>query len=322
MRNICIHLLHTTIYYVIVVCFSTGQWRNLWHHGQKAGATKTWSWNSEAIWCHMYLPYLVLNIPLPIPLCNTRPQAHMTYMNCKGDYWIHSILCFWIGGFLTFRSFGQAASIAQGFGTTSAGGPAKVLRVGGGSSALMNELVMIEGYWRLVANISLPSPFWCFWCVCVCVHVKRYRVFVFPFVCDLDMEGRKQLLRIHKGAISIVLIGSCAFWSMPIKLLLALLWISSQCFEHTPTEYRLTIHTLPHFIPLPSFHQFKGQKNSRKLRLSGFERWTFFAQEVNKIPSQVPLLGQLQLHFYFWFSPCHHELRQNSTEIATRCVSG
>ncbi len=32
-------------------------------------------------------------------------QTPTSYMNCKGDYCIHFILCFWIGGFFTFRSF-------------------------------------------------------------------------------------------------------------------------------------------------------------------------------------------------------------------------
>ena len=36
----------------------------------------------------------------------------------------------------------------------------------------------------------------------------------------------------------IVLIGSCAYWPVLIKRLLTVLWISSACFEHSPSKYK------------------------------------------------------------------------------------
>lgn len=38
--------------------------------------------------------------------------------------------------------------------------------------------------------------------------------------------------------IFIVLIGSCAYWPVLIKRLLTVLWVSSACFEHSPSTYR------------------------------------------------------------------------------------
>ncbi len=94
--------------------------------------------------------------------------------------------------------------------------------------------------------------------VCVCVHVKRYRVFVSPFVCDLDMEGRKaleQLLRIHKGekySIDWLVCFLINADQAPIDTsldIITMLWAHSNriCTNYT---YPSSLHTLPILSPV------------------------------------------------------------------------
>ena len=87
MGNICLHLLHTSIHYNCRCC--------LLLHRPMTKSLASWSKGrgvkdleeevaiqKQFIWCPTYLSYLVLNIPLPIPLFNARPQP--LYMNCFG----------------------------------------------------------------------------------------------------------------------------------------------------------------------------------------------------------------------------------------------
>lgn len=85
-------------------------------------------------------------------------------------------------------------------------------------------------YSRLVANDCITS-------LIVCGNVKRYAMFVSAFFSDLDIDGRKADEAIFPTSF-IVLIGSCAYWPVLIKRLLTVLWISSACFEHSPSKYK------------------------------------------------------------------------------------